>query len=151
MRNIDDGGASGRSEPDLLEQQLDQICCQGCRWFVKHQNLRLDGQRFCELDQLPLRNAHRFHPHPRVDETANLSKLFSYPIKRARLTCTKRLRHREEEVLGDRQVGQHGRVLVNQSKPAPLLRPDGRLPPGCLTADFDDTLVRLQVTPPRLP
>ena len=98
-----------------LEQPVDLAAGDGRGRLVHDQHARVERQRLDDLDRLPLGDAERLHRQAHVDLHAQAQqqlvrgRVHRRPVDAA---AAPRLAA-DEDVLGDRQIGKHRRVLVD--------------------------------------
>ena len=139
VRDVNDGRASRRRRPDLLEQQLDKIGGERCSGLVKDQHLGFNSERFRKFVELTLGDIDFAHPRPRIDRRSDPLKLRSDPFPAAAAPQIRR--DGEKHIFGDRQFWQHGRVLVNDGEAEMLRLGWGESFDGC-AADLDRASIR---------
>ncbi len=104
-----------------LEQPLDLTQRERCGRLVHDQDARIGRQRARDLDQLLLRAAELLQGHARVASEAD--RVDQHRGRAADLPTVKapeaiRRHVTEEQVLGDRQIGEQPRMLMDHGNPA---------------------------------
>ena len=83
--------------------------------LVEHQNLRLRGERFGNLDQLALGDRELIDPGALVEARADRGELLLDPVPAFFGAGAPRGRHAVQKILSDRQLVEHGRVLIDDA------------------------------------
>ena len=132
MRDVDDRRSLCRELADGGEQQLDGVLRERCRRLVEDQQPRRHGEGLGEFEQVAARDAQRGDA---VLEMA-LAKCTSSSSDRIAFrdvgiaALEMIAAHCDEDVLGDRHVGQERRMLMDDRDPEILRRAGVRLSTG---------------------
>ena len=76
MGNVDQRNALRFQHPHHLKELIDFLHGQGGSRFIQNNDLRIVGDRFCDLAHLPLRNRHIAHRLGQVDGHAQFTEQF---------------------------------------------------------------------------
>ncbi len=119
MRDVDDAGAGGLQLIDEPEERLDLRVGERGGGLVHDEHLRVERERFGDLDHLLLGDGQLTDLLPRVQlDVEARQQLAGLPIQRA--LRDERAAHRlpaDVHVLRDREVGHHVQLLVDDRDP----------------------------------
>ena len=104
MRDVDDGRSVPRDRADAVEEAFALGSREELGRLVEHEDLRLERERLGDLEQLPVRNAELADPRRRVDARPDHGQLVHRPRPGSRNRRPQRRRHREDNVLHDREI-----------------------------------------------
>ena len=140
--DVDDRRARTRGGSDPLEEQLDRVLAEGGRRLVEDEKFRVQGERLGQLQEVLLRDAHAADAVLEVGGGTDVVEQRTHGRRLVPGEVQELLRHGDSDVLGHRQVGQHGGVLVDDGDAQPAGR--RRIESGHgLAVDLDRAGVRL--------
>ena len=113
MGDVDDRGSLVADGADVREQPLALDAREGLRRLIEDQHLGVEREGLGDLDQLAIGRAQVADALGRVDLGADRRELLAGPRGRPRHPWSARSRHREDHVLGHREVFEDRQVLVD--------------------------------------
>src|SRR4051794_2426209 len=116
VRDVDDADALGPELAHLLEERLGLGAAERGRGLVEDEELRVQGERLRDLDQLLLRGRETLHLPRRREAQVEAGELFLRPLDHGGAIDPAGLRRpaADEDVLGDRELRQELELLVDQ-------------------------------------
>ena len=113
VRDVDDGRLLLGRLSDPVEEHVDGLLAEWGGWFVEDQDAGPDREGLGQLQEVLLGDREVDDTVLEVDREPDIVEERLHGIPLVSRLAQPGLRHRDPEVLGDRHVGQHGRVLVD--------------------------------------